>query len=293
MFTHKFAFNSTFSLLNVDYVQLNKSWNYKHIISPFYRLYLIDEGHGTLSNTTQNVTLEGHFLYLIPSFTPCSYYCPSYLSQYYLHILEATSDEVSLFMSNRKIFKIPATSDDFRHFKRLITLNPERGLFKSTDPKEYEKRPIIQEFQELNNRVSLSAYVETQGIILQLLSRFIGTEDFRSDSETTLSYKVSETIRYIQHNLQTHLTVAFLAERVHQNTDYFSRIFKESTGERPATYIQLKRIERAQFLMITTDLTFNDIATETGFESLAYFSRTFKKVTGQTPSVYRKNNRRV
>jgi len=293
MSTHKLAFNSTFSLLNVDYVQLNKSWNYKHIISPFYRLYLIDEGHGTLSNTTQNITLEGHFLYLIPSFTLCSYYCPSHLSQYYLHILEATSDEVSLFMSNRKIFKIPATSDDFSRFKRLLTLNPERGLFKSTDPKEYEKRPVIQEFQALNNRVSLSAYVETQGIILQLLSRFIGTEDFRSEPETTLSHKISETIRYIQHNLQTNLNVAFLAERVHQNTDYFSRIFKENTGERPAAFIQLKRIERAQFLMITTDLTFKEIAAEAGFESLAYFSRTFRKITGQTPSVYRKNNRKV
>lgn len=147
MSTHKFAFNSTFSLLNVDYVQLNKSWNYKHIISPFYRLYLINEGHGTLSNTTQNVTLEGHFLYLIPSFTQCSYYCPSDLSQYYLHILESTSDEVSLFVGNRKIFKVPATSDDFRHFKRLITLNPERGLFKSTDPKEYENGPSFRNFR--------------------------------------------------------------------------------------------------------------------------------------------------
>ncbi len=293
MFTHKFAFNSTFSLLNVDYVQLNKSWNYKQIISPFYRLYLIDEGHGTLSNTSQNITLEGNFLYLIPSFTLCSYYCPNHLSQYYLHILEAASDEVSLFVGNRKIFKIPANASDFIHFKRLITLNPERGLFKSTDPKEYEKRPIIQEFQELNNRVSLSAYVETQGIILQLFSRFIDTEDFHSEPETTLSHKISETVRYIQQNLQTNLTVAFLAERVHQNSDYFSRIFKESTGERPAAYIQLKRVERAQFLMITTDLTFKEIAAETGFESLAYFSRTFKKITGQTPSMYKKNNRRV
>lgn len=290
---NKFAFKSTFSLLNADYVQLNKSWDYPHVISPFYRLYLIDEGYGTLSNTNQHITLESPFLYLIPSFTQCSYECPGHLSQYYLHILEETFDEVSFFMNNRKLFKIPANANDFLHFKRLLTLNPERGLFTSTDPKEYEKRPMMQEFQELNNRLSLSAYVETQGIILQLLSRFIGTEDFRSDSETTLSYKISETIRYIQNNLQTNLTVAFLAERVHQNPDYFSRIFKENTGERPLAYIQLKRIERAQFLMITTDLTFKEIAIEAGFESLAYFCRMFKRETGQTPSMYRKNNRRV
>ncbi len=290
---NKFAFKSTFSLLNVDHVRLNKSWNYKHIISPFYRLYLIDEGHGTLSNPTQNVTLERNCLYLIPSFTPCSYYCPDYLSQYYLHILEETFDEVSLFMSNRNIFKIPANDGDFVHFKRLLALHPERGLLKSENPEDYEKRPIILGFQELNNQLSLSDYVETQGIILQLLARFIGTTEFRSKPENLISYKIAETIRYIQNNLQTQLTVELLAEKANQNADYFSRIFKETTGERPLAYVQLKRIERAQFLTITTDLTFNEIAVETGFESLAYFSRTFRKVTGQTPSTYRRNNRRV
>ena len=290
---NKFAFKSTFSLLNVDYVQLNKSWNYKHIISPFYRLYLIGEGHGTLYNTTQSIPLESGYLYLIPSFTSCSYVCPEHLTQYYLHLLEDSSDEVSLFIANRKIMKVPAVPTDFTHFKRLLEINPERGLLKSENPEDYEKRPIIQGFQELNNRLSLSAYVETQGIILQLVARFLDTDSFQLEPTSAIPFKISEAIRYIQTHLQTNLTVEQLAERAHQNSDYFSRIFKENTGERPLAYIQLKRIERAQFLMITSDLTFNEIAVETGFESLAYFSRMFKKVTGQTPSVYRKNNRRV
>lgn len=290
---NKFAFKSTFLLLNVDYVQLNKSWNYKHIIRPFYRLYLIGEGCGTLYNTMQSFALESGYLYLIPSFTTCSYLCPENLTQYYLHILEDSSDEASLFIANRKIMKVAAVPSDFTHFDRLLELNPERGLLKSENPEEYEKRPIIQGFQELNNHLSLSAYVETQGIILQLVARFLNTSHFQIEPAGAIPFKVSESIRYIQTHLQANLTVEKLAERAHQNPDYFSRIFKENTGERPLTYIQLKRIERAQFLMITSDLTFNEIAAETGFESLAYFSRMFKKLTGQTPSIYRKNNRRV
>ena len=290
---NKFAFKSTFSLLNVDYVQLNKSWNYKHIISPFYRLYLIEKGYGTLYNTTQSIPLESGYLYLIPSFTTCSYLCPEHLNQYYLHILEDSSDDASLFISNRKIMKATALPSDFIHFRRLLELNPERGLLKSENPEEYEKRPIIQGFQELNNHLSLSDYVENQGIILQLIARFLHRDYFQSEPTGVIPFKVSESIRYIQTHLQTNLTVEQLAERTHQNPDYFSRIFKENTGERPLAYIQLKRIERAQFLMITSDLTFSEIAAETGFESLAYFSRMFKKLTGQTPSVYRKNNRKV
>jgi AraC family transcriptional regulator len=54
-----------FSLLNADKVNLNKSWNYKNVISPFYRLYLIDHGAGTLSHPEQSMTREKGFLYLI------------------------------------------------------------------------------------------------------------------------------------------------------------------------------------------------------------------------------------
>ena len=59
----------TFSLLNIDHVQLNRSWNYKNVISPFYRLYLIDGGTGALSNPEQSLKLEKGYLYLIPSYT--------------------------------------------------------------------------------------------------------------------------------------------------------------------------------------------------------------------------------
>jgi len=105
---NKIVHKSSFSLLNADYVQLNKSWNYKHIISPFYRLYLIEDGAGTLINSTDSVHLESGFLYLIPSFTLCNYHCENHLSQYYLQFLEESDDGTSLFASNRKIFKVPA-----------------------------------------------------------------------------------------------------------------------------------------------------------------------------------------
>ncbi|WP_366087768.1 helix-turn-helix transcriptional regulator [Mucilaginibacter sp.] len=75
---------------------------------------------------------------------------------------------------------------------------------------------------------------------------------------------------------------------MYHNADYFSRLFYENTGERPLSYIQVKRIERAQLLLTTTNLSFYDIAAETGFENLSYFSRIFKKITGQPPGAYKK-----
>ena len=168
-------------------------------------------------------------------------------------------------------------------------LNPGRGLSKN-DPKDYEKRPVLQGFQDLNNALPISVYMETNGIILQLLSRFLTEEYFKQDNKKAIPSKVLEAIHYIQTNLHLPLTVESLAERADQNPDYFSRIFKEHTGERPLAFIQYKRIERAQFLMIRSDMTLQGIAAETGFESLSYFSRIFKSFTSQTPGEYKKNN---
>ncbi|HEY0611972.1 MAG TPA: helix-turn-helix transcriptional regulator, partial [Chitinophaga sp.] len=57
------------------------------------------------------------------------------------------------------------------------------------------------------------------------------------------------------------------------------------------SYIQLKRVERAQSLLVNTDLPLAEIAAETGFENLSYFTRIFKEKAGQTPGEYKKNHR--
>jgi len=285
--------NSAFSLLNVDYVKLNKSWNYRNIVSPFYRLYLIDEGFGKLHHADKTIILEKDHLYLIPSFTLCNYHCPEFLSQYYIHFLEESPDGKSLFSGQQTILKIEANPSDQELFKRILFLNPERNLKRSYNPKDYQKQPVIQSFQQLNNDLPIAVYLETKGILLQLLSKFLTAENYSNSTAKTVPNKILESIYFIQNHLGEKLTVAELAERACQNPDYFSRLFQYHTGARPLAFIQQKRIERAQFLMLTTELSLGDIAVHTGFESLSYFSRIFKNITGQTPGFFGRHNHTI
>jgi len=41
---NKWLIRHSFQRLNVDYVRLGKKWNFRNVISPYYRLYYIDEG---------------------------------------------------------------------------------------------------------------------------------------------------------------------------------------------------------------------------------------------------------
>lgn len=279
---------STFVLLNTDEVSLNKSWNYQHVTSSFYRLYYIEGGQGMLFNADGQVVLEKGYLYLIPSFTTCNYTCDRFLKQYYVTFTEETPDGSSLFAANRKIFKIPAGEAEVAAVRRILCLNPARGLLLSYNPAVYEKAPILKSYREANNTLRVCDFLETCGILMQLVSRFMASPHFRESTPAAIHAKVADAVHFIQTHLHTSITVALLARRAHQSADYFSRLFYENTGERPLRYIQNRRVERAQLLLTTTDLPFQDIALQCGFEGLPYFARIFKQHTGVTAGEYKK-----
>ncbi|MGM9475549.1 helix-turn-helix domain-containing protein [Pedobacter sp. GSP4] len=277
-----------FSLLNVDYVKLSAKWDYRNVISPYYRIYYIDGGSGELSDQTNVLALEKGYLYIIPSFTLCNLRCMDHLSQYFVQFFEESADGVSLYAQSRAVSKIKAEQIDIDLFKRLLEINPGRGINRSDDPKIYEKNIFYKEYQELNNRQSLAYYMETQGILLQLMGRLMQSQPFPKQEHKATPVKIAETVSHILVNLHQPLSVTMLAARVNQHPDYFSRQFKTFTGERPAAYIHQKRIERAQYLLATSRLSYSEIAVQTGFETLSYFSTSFKKLTGMSPRAYKK-----
>jgi AraC-like DNA-binding protein len=279
-----------FSLLHLDYVKLNNKWNYGNVISPYFRIYYIDDGEGFISTGQEKIKLEPGYLYIIPSFTLCHLRCDNYLSQYFLHFFEESADGISLFEYNRRVMKVRSHEIDRATFKRLLQLNPGRGINRSDNPKVYEKNIYYRDYQELNNNVSESSFIETQGIILQFISRFLNSNGFKAIKREPLPSKILESIRYIQLNLSQNLTVSSLAKTANLHQDYFSRLFYRFTGERPLGYIHMKRIERAQYLIATTNLPYIEIAEETGFENVPHFSKIFKKVTSLTPGEYKKQN---
>lgn len=72
---------------------------------------------------------------------------------------------------------------------------------------------------------------------------------------------------------------------------HFIRSFKEAFGETPHRYLQSRRVERAMYLLRTTDRAVTDICMEIGFSSLGSFSRTFTEIVGEPPSTFRGGGR--
>ena len=68
---------------------------------------------------------------------------------------------------------------------------------------------------------------------------------------------------------------------------HFIRTFKATFGETPHRYLQRRRVERAMYLLRSSDRTVTDVCMEVGFSSLGTFSRTFRDIVGETPSQFR------
>ena len=87
------------------------------------------------------------------------------------------------------------------------------------------------------------------------------------------------------------LDIVRLARIAVVSETHFIRTFRAVFGETPHRYLQRRRIERAMFLLRTTDRRVTDVCFDSGFASLGTFSRTFTAIVGESPSVYRMSRR--
>ena len=283
MYSEQISESLTFHLRNTALLSFDTNSDYQDIISPFTRIYLITEGNGSLIIGNHKIQLESGNLYLIPSFTSCTYHFGAGLSHYYIHLSIDQPNGLSPYSLYSVLNKVEAHELDSKLFQRMVQINPDLQL-------PHHHPNVYQTKLWLNKKVvytSAGHYLETTGIIKQLFSRFL--EPCQSQVMTSmLKYNIQPILLHIQNNLGRDICVNELADMACFSKDHFSRVFKSITGMAPCDYVIQKRIERAQFLLLTTEMSQKEIIEQTGFKSASYFSRIFKKITSYTPEKYRK-----
>lgn len=105
-----------------------------------------------------------------------------------------------------------------------------------------------------------------------------------------LSKQIQRCTDYINANLDKKINASDLASLVGYTEYYLTNKFKKETGLSVNDYIKVHKIDRAKTLLISSDLSINEIANNLGFSSRNYFSRIFLEVTGKTPLQYRESN---
>lgn len=272
--------------LNVGCCHHDGDWNWKDVRSPFSRLYYVTEGTAQIEMPSGRYMLKPGYLYFIPAFTIHSDICDSLFTHYYIHIYEEQKDGMYLLDELDFPVEVKAEKTDLELMKRLCYINPFLKLSES-DPQLYDNHQTLLNNFHLNQRRPFSDKVESRGILFILMSRFL---KFAKPKVEVKDDRIHQTLTYIRKNINRPLDIDHLADKACMSKDHFIRIFKREIGETPNVFITMRKIERAELLLVTTNMPIKNIADSLGYEDNSYFNRLFKKNAGMTPQQYREGH---
>jgi len=100
-------------------------------------------------------------------------------------------------------------------------------------------------------------------------------------------YLAAAAKEYIDKHFNEEISLEDVSRAVNLSPQYFSRFFKQETGENFIDYLTQVRINKAIELLKDKNHTIKEVCFMIGYNDPNYFSRIFKKVTGYSPSEQR------
>jgi len=113
------------------------------------------------------------------------------------------------------------------------------------------------------------------------------TPEKKRSAPAMQKWRLIRVLKYIDASISDRLSLSDLATVAGISRMYFAGQFRAATGVRPHDYVQRRRIEHAQRLLLTSDLSLSEIAQSVGFQTQSHFTTTFKRFVGSTPYRWR------
>lgn len=271
-------------MLNVGFARHDRDWNFKNINSPFTRIYYVTEGKATVSIKSELHELTPGNMYIIPAFTEHSDSCSGVFNHYYVHLYEEDEETGDGIIGNYDFpFEIPGLPIDKMLFSLLCEHNSSMAL-KFADPRIYDNKHSLIECVRLNRNRPIFDRMESMGIILQLLGRFVKCA---KPKYATKDPRIKTALKAISTNSGDSIRVDELASQACMSTDHFIRLFKQEVGCTPARFLIDRKMMKAKLMLASESLSTKEIAYSLGYDDVSYFTRIFKKHVGTTPKLYR------
>lgn len=202
---------------------------------------------------------------------------------------EGQLQQINSLLAQLHLYDINQTEDDLEMMKfklvGFITLIT-RNVIKSGTPHEMAYALSDQFLLKLQKAATKA------NVITLLKESILEFYNLSASNVNTFSLHVSKAIHYIDTHLYHKVSLRMIAQQIGLNASYLSVLFKEETSETITHYIQRKKIEEAQRLLLFTNKSYIEISVLLNFNSQSNFIQIFKKIKGQTPKQFQHSHRK-
>lgn len=150
--------------------------------------------------------------------------------------------------------------------------------------------PVLRDLKQLlagSGGAALENKLRDSSLITSILTELF-INGFHLESEDTACAPYLRELRhYIDNHLTSRIRLSDLEERCHMSKYRICHEFSTAFGLPPLKYLNKKRMEAAENLLLSTQKKIHIIALETGYENTNHFINLFKKEYGSTPQAYR------
>jgi len=108
------------------------------------------------------------------------------------------------------------------------------------------------------------------------------------ENKETGNNRIREAVLYLHSHFRENPSLTLLSEVAGLNKNYFSSLFKTTTGKTYKEYISTLKLDYAKKLVMTSEASVKDVCLASGFNSLTNFLKAFKEQFGVSPGTMRK-----
>lgn len=181
----------------------------------------------------------------------------------------------------------------FLHFSAQSLDAYKNALLSALTPVNLRSLKNVQRLMEKIYRLSFKNDVLSYSAISSNISALL-TEMLYSladEDKTTLQLQrtdITNLVEFIRSNCTKPLHLNDFTDITNLSKHHLIRTFSRQMGIPPYKFLHMCRINRAQLLLRSTDMTVEQIAYEVGYNDSVVFIRHFRSFNNTTPAVYRK-----
>ncbi|MDD5704571.1 MAG: AraC family transcriptional regulator [Kiritimatiellae bacterium] len=233
------------------------NWNYDQLAGPFWRFYWNATRGAYVLQDGRRIDLAPSRCFLIPPDTPFAARQERPVSHFCIHFL-TTPSRLRL---KPGVYGMPMTS----RFRQAIA--ELRARFR----------------RETGSPTTLQTSLLVQSFVYEALCRMAGPHLMFEHRDE----RIDRILSLMEANLSAPLPVAELARRAGLNINAAINTFRKAIGQTPRHYYCRLRLEKAVLLLLTKNLSIEEIAQETGFCDRYHFSRLFSRQYEMGPAQFR------